>query len=129
MARLTVAGWRPGELARQFGMSASQISVIQGSPLFMAEVARLEALADYEAVDVRVELEMRHQTSIEAIDRGLLNPDPAKAASVAFDVLDRTGYGKQEGTQKHQHLHLHKEIKEMSTEELTKVAMDMAKED
>jgi hypothetical protein len=72
---------------------------------------------------------MRHGMSIEAIDRDLLNDDSHKAASSAFEVLDRTGYGKKEGVQKHQHLHLHQEVKEMSTEELTKAAMEMVQEE
>ena len=129
MARAVVAGARPNELARLFSLGVSQISVILGSPLFEAEVARLESLAEYEAVDVRVELQMRHGMSIEAIDRDLINEDSHKAASSAFEVLDRTGYGKKEGVQKHQHLHLHKEVKEMSTEELTKAAMELVQEE
>ena len=125
MVRMMVAGGsRPGELAKVFGMSPSQITVITNSPLFIAERERLESLAEYQATDVRQELEMRQGMAVEIIDECLLNGDINMKKSVAFEVLDRTGFGKKAEVQTHQHLHLHKEIKEMSVEDLAKEALD-----
>jgi hypothetical protein len=57
MARDMVAGGlRPGELAKLYGMSPSQVSVITNSPAFHAELKRLEDGADVAAMDVRDEI-------------------------------------------------------------------------
>ena len=129
MARMMVAGGkRPGELAQIFGMSPTQITVITQSPLFIMERERLEAMADYAAVDVRGELELRQGMAIEVIDECLAGPDIKIKKDVAFEILDRTGYGKKAEVQKHAHLHLHKEIKEMSDEDLAKEALDLLNE-
>jgi len=126
MARMMVAaGKRPCELAAIFGMSPGQISKITGSPLFVAEQQRLEGLAEYEALDVRVELEMRQALALGAIDDGLLQGDRDKAAKVGFEILDRTGFPKGAPVQKHLHLHAHQEVKEMSVEELQNEALDL----
>ncbi len=126
MCRMMIAGGkRPSELAAIFGMSPSQISVIITSPLFMAEQQRLEGLAEYEAVDVRTELEMRQALALAAIDDGLLQGDRDKAAKVGFEILDRTGYPKGAPVQKHLHLHAHQEVKDMSIEDLQNEALDL----
>jgi len=129
MARMMVAGGlRPGELAEIFGMSASQVSIITNSPLFVAERQRLEALAEYEAVDVRQELEMRHGIAVQVIDEALTSratdPTIKRRVGTAFDILDRTGFGKTQEVQRHLHLHAHKEVKEMKDEELEEEIMD-----
>ena len=131
IARLMVAeGCRPGELARRFRLTPSQISVIINSPLFIMERERLESLAEIEVVDMRTELELRQPLALEAIDRGLHQDDADKAASIGFGILDRTGYGKRSEPQKHLHLHAHKEVKDLEEEELLQDAMDIiAKED
>jgi len=126
MARMMVArGMRPGELAQVFGMSPTQITIITQSPLFILERERLEAQADYEAIDVRNELEMRQGLAIDAIDEALVGGDLKQKVGVAFEILDRTGFGKKAEVQKHAHLHLHREIKEMSDEDLAKEALDL----
>jgi hypothetical protein len=130
MARMMVAhGARPGELAKIFNMSPAQITVITSSPLFLQELGRLESLAEYEAVDVRTELQMRQGLAIQAIDKALLQDDANKAATVGFEVLDRTGYGKIEKPQKHLHLHAHARVKDMTEDQLLDEAMDLIKED
>jgi hypothetical protein len=126
MARMMIAGGkRPCELAAIFGMSPSQISNITGSPLFLAEAQRIESLAEYEALDVRVELEMRQALALGAIDDGLLQGDRDKAAKVGFEILDRTGYPKGAPVQKHLHLHAHQEVKDMSVEALQNEALEL----
>lgn len=129
MARMMVAGGRrPKELATIFGLSQRQISTIISTPLFLAEVNRLEALAEYEAVDARTELEMRQPLALEAIDRGLLQGDPDKASKVGFEILDRTGFPKGATVQKHIHLHAHREVDDMDLEDLHEAAMEMVGE-
>lgn len=121
MARMMVAGGkRPGELAILFGITPTQISVITNSPLFLAELNRMEAMAEYEAVDMRTELEIRQGLALETIDEHLVNKEAKIEGRVntALQILDRTGYGKKEQPQRHLHLHAHKEVKEMSDEEL-----------
>lgn len=121
MARALVCGGkRPGELAKMYHLTASQVSNIIKSPLFQAELGRLEALSEYEAVDVATELSMRLPASLEAIDRALMHEEADKAAKAAFEILDRLGHGKKSEPQQHLHLHAHehKEIQSKSPEEL-----------
>jgi hypothetical protein len=126
MARMQVCGKRPGELCEIFGMSPAQISVIVSTPLYQAEIARLESMAEIDAVDMRSELELRQGLALEAIDIAITNrSEPFKAASVGFEILDRTGFPKGVPVQKHLHAHLHKEVKGMSEEELMSDVMDM----
>lgn len=130
MARMMVAhGARPGELAKIFNMSPSQITVIISSPLFIQELNRLESLAEVEVVDVRTELNLRQGLAIQAIDKALLQEDVNKAASTGFEILDRTGYGKIEKPQKHLHLHAHARVKDMDEDELMDAAMDLIHDD
>lgn len=130
MARMVAAGGRPGEIAESFGYSPCQISIIIGSPLFQAEVARLEAQADASAVNVRQDLQLMSGRAIEVLDEALETPvkdwqDRAKRIDAAFGVLDRAGYGKKDQPQEHKHLHLHAEVKQMSDEELLKDVLDL----
>jgi len=121
MARMMVAGGkRPGELAVLFGITPTQISVITNSPLFLAELNRMEAQAEYEAVDMRTELEIRQGIARETVDEHLTNKehDIKGRVNTALEILDRTGYGKKAVPQKHVHFHAHKEVKDMSDEEL-----------
>ena len=134
MARTLVSeGLRPGELAERFGMSPSQISVILSSPLFKAEVARLEAQAEVAVSDIGRDLKSLQPRAVEVIaeDLHLAKPSPQRTRA-AFDLLDRTGYGKNEGEKKegdkHLHFHDHREIKEMSKEEMYETVMEMVEE-
>ena len=125
MARLQVAmGLRPGELAAITGFSPSQISVITQSPLYEAEINRLESLAEAEIIDIRRELEARHPMALAAIDRGLGQEDDNKAAQIGFEILDRTGHSKGVPIQPHLHAHFHKAAKEMDEDELMNEIMD-----
>jgi hypothetical protein len=126
MARMMVGGGkRPKELCTIFGMSPSQVTVITSSPLFLAEQERLESIAEYEALDMRTELEIRQGLALAAIDNGLLQGDADKAAKVGFEILDRTGFPKGAPVQKHLHLHAHKEIAEMDVDELQDEALKL----
>ena len=110
-------------------MNCSQISVITNSPLYVAEINRLESLAEAEIIDIRGELEARHPLALAAIDRGLGQEDDNKAAQVGFEVLDRTGLPKGAAPQKHLHAHLHKRVSEMDESELLDEVMTAVTEE
>lgn len=124
MARAAVAaGRRPGELGKIFGVSAGQMSKILASPLFIAEVERLEAMAELETVDMRTELQLRQPRALQILDETLAAKESEdlplqRSEDVALEILDRTGYGKNPSVQKHLHLHKHGEVEQMSDEEL-----------
>jgi len=93
MARALVAGVKPQELPSLYGMTKEAIGHILASPLFMAEVMRLEDMAEEVMVDVRGELEMLSGRAVEVISQDLYRDDPsAGRTKTAFDVLDRTGF-------------------------------------
>lgn len=129
MARMMVTGTRPGELCKIFGMTPTQITIITQSPLFIEYLAALEGRAEAEVVNVREELQLRQGLVVEVIDRALLSEDLKLATGTAFEILDRTGYGKGVPAQKHLHLHAHAELKEMDEEDLAQVVMDLASEE
>lgn len=130
IARMMVTGSRPKDICAIFALSPAQVSVITNSPLFLAELNRLESQAEYIAIDVRNELELRQGLAIETIDEALVNKenDIKLRVTTAQDILDRTGYGKQSEPQKNLHLHVHKNVKELSDEELEKEAFDLLKD-
>ena len=130
IARMVAAGMRPMEIAESYGYSTSHVTKILASPLFQAEVARIECQAEAEAVSVRSDLQQMSVRAIEVLDEALDTPvedwmDRSKRIDAAFGVLDRAGYGKKEQPQEHRHLHLHAEVKKMSDEELLKDVLEL----
>ena len=135
MARQVVAGARPGELAEMYGYTPAMITRIINSPLFKAEVARMEQRNEDIAVDVNADLKNMAPRAAEVLDLELGDDDVAKLSlqerhlrvKTAFGVLDRAGYGrKDQPVHLHKHEHLH--VKEMSDEELYRDVIDMATE-
>jgi len=107
MARLLLAGWRPGEIAKHFGMTNATISIIINSPCFREHVDRMQAEADGNAVQTRVALNDEvARLSQKAIDvmksfledehgntKQAISPDMMKLqVVVAKDMLDRAGF-------------------------------------
>lgn len=133
MARLVVAGARPGELADSTGMSPGQISRILQSPLFQAELSRLEGRADELAVDVHSDLKKMSEVAVEVLAENLASDEISRELKTrtAFDVLDRSGHGKKAEPQRHlhAHLHAHKEVAEMDERELYDNIQDMIQEE
>lgn len=130
IARAVAAGMRPGEVCEAYGYSPSHVTKILESPLFQAEVARIEAQAEESAVSVREDLQQMSLRAIEVLDEALDTPvadwqDRSRRIDAAFGVLDRAGYGKKEQPSEHRHLHLHAEVKKMSDEELLKDVLDL----
>lgn len=130
MARAVVfGGLTPEQLAREFGITRSHISVILHSPIFQTECERLEQQALAEAGNVRAiasdlapmagrVLQKRLQL---AVDRE--EPDKVDIDS-AFGILKLAAPSEAE---KHLHLHEHhhREASEMSEEELRKDVFDV----
>lgn len=136
MARLTVEGRRPDELAAVTGFSKGQISRILGSPSFQAELLRLESQADDGSVNIHEEIRLLAARAIEVLDQNLhavpsSDMEKGLQQKAAFDLLDRAGFGKKE-------VHINKslnvsasikDIKEMTTEDLRDDIADMLEAD
>lgn len=134
IARAVAMGMRPTEIAEKYGYTNAHITRIMGSPLFKAEVARLEAQIEIGALNVRGELEQMAPRANEVLDREL-EMDPTNLmerrlqVGVAQDILDRTGHGGKAAPSLHLHKHEHREVKDMTDEELYREVMEMAQEE
>lgn len=72
MARAVVAGGlTPGQLAETFGFSVSQVSAILGSPVFMAELERLEERSEDVVIQLREDIKNLRNRAIEVLDEDL----------------------------------------------------------
>ena len=134
MARtMATSGLTPMQLATAFGFSPGQITRIINSPLFMAELARIEGAVEVKAVDVSMELKMLQPRAMEIVAEDMFAPgtDRKLRNQTAFEVLDRTGFGKKQEPQRHLHLHAHQEadVREMPKEDLYREVLDLAAEE
>ena len=126
---------RNKDLARIYNMAPAQISIITNSPLFIAEVCRLEAEVEESICDVREGIRLLVPRAEQVLKEELYKDDgdgDGKALSlserklrlgVAVDILDRDAGKKKmgESAAKSLHFHQHNEIhvvKDMTTEEL-----------
>lgn len=130
MARAQVTGGlRPRDLAILFHMTPAHISGIVHSPLYRAEVARLEATAENISFNVRRELELLQPRALEVLSQDLLDPftDKKLRNYTAFRILDKTGYPDGAPVQKHLNVNLNGDLnpQEMSKEDLYREVMDM----
>lgn len=137
MARDFVAGGlRNNELATMYDMTPSQISIIVNSPLFVAEVARLECEVEDDAINIREEIRVLAPRARRIIMREMKdNPDNfaerKHQTNVAFEVLDRAGGGLRpvpEGGGIHLHKHEEIHIHEMSDEKLRDDVLSLTEE-
>lgn len=143
MARLFASGFTPTEVAEATGFSCCQVTKIQASPLFQKEIARIEALADASACDLRADLQSLAMKAIcnleediriaDGLDsaRDLTNFERNLRLKASTDVLDRVGLGKKEFHAGEIHLHKHDEqhIHGMSVEHLRNEVMDLLRGD
>ena len=126
---------RNKDLARIYNMLPPQISIIVNSPLFIAEVARLEAEVEESICDVREGIRLLVPRAEQVLKEELYKEDGEVAGEelnlqerklrlgVAQDILDRDAGKKKmgESAAKSLHFHNHKEIHivgGMTTEEL-----------
>lgn len=128
-----VEGYQPSEIALATGFTPGQMTRILHSPLFQAELLRLESQADDVAVNVGRDLKRMAERAVEILDENLHSEDLSRElkTKTAFDVLDRAGYGKKNDPQRHLHLHAHahRKVKEMEQVELYEAVEDMLNED
>ncbi len=126
-------GMQPGEVALVTGFSPGQITRILHSPLFEAELARLESQAEIEVVTVGNDLKRMANRALEVLDENLHSHDISRElkTKTAFDVLDRSGNSKKLDPQRHlhAHAHVHKKVGEMEHVELYEAVEDMLNED
>ena len=138
MARLAASGFTPMEIAESTGFSPVQITKILASPLFQKEVARIEALADASAVDLRQDLQQLAIKAVCNLEEDLHMADGKDPSDLTlgernlrqravFDVLDRVGLGKKEFNLTSLHLHKHdeKHIHDMSVDSLRNDVMEL----
>lgn len=91
ICRALASGLRPSEVCARFGLSSSWLSQLMATPLFKAEVARLETQAETAAIDA--EIRSLLPRAVEVIAEELFSPTPTKTrVDSAFKLLDRTGF-------------------------------------
>lgn len=132
MARsLVFTGQAQKEIGEVFDLNQSTVSRILRSPLFQAEVARLEAGVEIQTQGLMADLLILAKTATEVLDRELQgNPSSLEArkhqTSVAFGVLDKVVKG---GPSVHLHKHQHEEeAKDLSDEDLFREVIDLTED-
>ena len=107
LMRRLIKGWSLSDACADLGFSISRASLVSNSPLFIAEMEKMRGELDDRVIDGEVEkLEISDPT------RNLLSDTATKAAltlrgalddgnaqvrvSAAKDILDRTGYAKED---------------------------------
>lgn len=148
MARDIIAAGelRNKDLARIYCMNETQISIIVNSPVFIAELARLETEVEENICEVREDIRLMTPRAAQVLREELYREDNEELGiklnhadrklrlGVAQDILDRDGGKKKQGesASKSLHFHSHKEVhlvKKMSDEELEKDIFDLISED
>lgn len=139
MARdLIAGGLKNKELAKLYGMSPGQISIIVNSPVFIAECARIETEIEEEVLNLREEIRLIAPAARGVLVRELVT-DPHDMniqgrklqVDVAKDVLDRSGVHKGMVGISSVHLHKHEEIHvhKMSDQDLRDDVFDLLNEE
>jgi len=130
LARATAAGMRPNEICAAYGYTPAWVTRIMSTPLFQAEVARIESLAEIEAIDVREDLNRMAPRAVEVMDECLDQTEDRKLQfDAAKDVLDRTGHARNNSPALHLHKHEHVEVSKLTDEELYRDVIEMAQEE
>lgn len=105
LMRKLVSGMKIGVACEDIGMSISRASVVVNSPLFQEEMKRMEAdlkekfveaEAEKSLDDTRVILSESAEAAAKTLKGALNNENPQVAVSAAKDILDRTGYAKED---------------------------------
>jgi len=133
MARMLVGGVRPSEIAMILGFTTAQITHVLATPHIQIEVARLEAMSDEIAVDMRLDIQRMAQDAVEIMDEDLHMPitnrfERKLRQDAAKDILDRAGVRKSGASAPQRHLHLHQNVKDMSDDDLRDSVFDLTKE-
>ena len=127
MARALVSGGlRPKDLSAMYGMSTAQISVITNSPLFQAELSRLELDSECEMSDIAQDMKRLTQKAVEIIDEDMHSSKTDKNLrnQTAFGVLKLTA-SKVASPNLHLHQHIHEKVENMDESDLYKDVIDL----
>lgn len=133
MARMFAEGLTPTEVAAICGYTPGQITRILHSPLFQAELKRLEEGLEETSREIDLEIKLMARKAVEVLDENLNSEttDRKLKTQTAQDVLDRAGYGKKPDAAEHRHLHahIHKQVQDMPQEELYKEVRALMEEE
>ena len=138
MARAVALGANnPSQLARAYNYSNGQISRIMGSPLFQAEVARLEKEMDVVSIDMAKDIQLMADKAMQNLDEDInIAPDTLEHRKVrnsaSLEVLGIAGIRRtgSSGGNKINILQLNdnrvaKEVEKLSESEIQSEIMDM----
>lgn len=95
IARLLVSGKTQQEISRTLQLSESWVSIVCNSPIFRQYLDSLRTRVEVGLADVRSVINEGAVQSANVLLQMLKQPEvsPATKAKVAFDFLDRAGYG------------------------------------
>jgi len=135
MVRAMFNGATPMDLALAYGFTPGQITRITNSPLFKAELARLETSQEALMISVNQDLQVLAEQAIEVLSGDFesladkRDQDSIKLkTSMGFGILDRAGYGKKDlSLHLHQHDYHEKEVSLLSDGELFKDVVSLTK--
>jgi hypothetical protein len=105
LMRRLVAGMTLSDACIDIGFTVSRASIIVNSPLFQEEMKRMEegvasefvsAEAEKAADSTRVMLSESSETAARTLRGALDDENPIVRVSAAKDILDRTGYAKED---------------------------------
>jgi len=100
LARKIVAGQKPIEIAKDFNMSTSRISIIMNSPAFKKYVGSLRERVEIGLVDIRKEINKGAQSGVGLLlklmsdDTKTVDDTQKFKSKLALEFLDRDGHGK-----------------------------------
>lgn len=103
MVRAVALGdFTPMELSQRFAMTPGQVSRIMGSPIFQAEVLRLQEEAEIITLDMAKDLKMMGELALQNLDEDLhIKPETLEArkyrGQVSTDILGMLGLSKTAG--------------------------------
>lgn len=132
MARMLVNGMRPGEIAKAVGLSNTQVSRVQGSPVFQKYLEQLyekAELKDYDAGNIiRENAAKAAAVLVEDLYQDVDESEKARYTrqSAAKEILDRSGFCKTSDLKANKELNLTQvNINKMDPKELFDEVMGM----
>jgi len=137
MARMHASGlMKPMDLARYFGYSETQISVIINSPIFKAELGRLDLQIEEATIDTAKSLQHLTPKAVSNLAE-TIGQDPGDLSErkhrddISIQILNRTGYSVSTPPQKvsHLHAHLHQEVRDMDKKDIYREITQLIEED
>jgi len=137
MARMMISGlMRPKDIAAYFGYSPTQISVITNSPIFKAELTRLENQMEEATIDTAKSMQNLTPRALANLAETIGEeaeglPERKHRDDISIQILNRTGFSPSAPPQKvaHLHAHLHQEVRNMDRKDIDREITEMIEED